>query len=199
MPRLRTSSMPFSVPEPEPGSSPGSRSGCVFRPRHRPSQVGCDQRSVGWVPDQNRVGFGKCYEGGHRSRAGSDEMFAVVARHDHQFETAVLAVGSGGPVRVHDFDATRFLARSRHDSSVENSAWRQRRQHTELRPGRNHPLVWLSFPTRSLGLPRGSTGAFVRGLSPAPRGAFPLLAWIAPTGSNQEGGERAARTHRQRG
>jgi hypothetical protein len=30
---------------------------------------------------------------------------------------------------------------------------------------------------------------------PAP----PLLAWTAPTGSNQEGGERAARTHRQRG
>jgi iron-sulfur cluster assembly protein len=26
-----------------------------------------------------------------------------------------------------------------------------------------------------------------------------LLAWAAPTGTNQEGGERAARTHRQRG
>ena len=42
-------------------------------------------------------------------------MLAVVACHDHQLETAVLAVGSGDPVCVHDVDATGFLARSRHD------------------------------------------------------------------------------------
>jgi hypothetical protein len=29
--------------------------------------------------------------------------------------------------------------------------------------------------------------------------AQPLLAWATPTGTNQEGGERVARTHRQRG
>jgi hypothetical protein len=88
----------------------------VFRPGHRPSQVGGDQGSVGWVPYENRVGLGKCDERGHRFRAGCGDVPAVVTCHDHQLETAVIAVGSSDPVRVHDLDATRFLARSRHDS-----------------------------------------------------------------------------------
>jgi hypothetical protein len=78
-------------------------------------------------------------------------MFAVVARHNHQLETAVLAVCPGGPVRVHDLDATRFLARSWHDPRVENSACGQRRQQTmeraallTRRPSGDIPAHWPS-------------------------------------------------------
>jgi hypothetical protein len=49
-------------------------------------------------------------------------VLAVVACHDHQLETAVVAIGAGDPVRVHDLDATRFLARSRHDPESKDSA-----------------------------------------------------------------------------
>jgi hypothetical protein len=41
---------------------------------------------------------------------------AVIARHDHQLKITVVAIASCDPVRVHDLDATRFLARSRHIS-----------------------------------------------------------------------------------
>jgi hypothetical protein len=33
----------------------------------------------GRVPDENRVGLGKCDERSHRRRAGSNDMLAVVA------------------------------------------------------------------------------------------------------------------------
>jgi hypothetical protein len=52
--------------------------------------------------------------GERSSPPGWERPRAVVARHDHQLETSVLPVGSSDPVRVHDLDATRFLARSRH-------------------------------------------------------------------------------------
>jgi hypothetical protein len=65
-------------------------------------------------------GLGKRDERGHRSRAGSDDVLAVVTCHDHQLEAAVLVVASGDPVRVHDFDATRFLTRPRHDSQTKH-------------------------------------------------------------------------------
>jgi hypothetical protein len=51
-------------------------------------------------------------------------VVAVIACHDHQLKIAVAAIGACDPVRVHDLDATRFLARSRHVPSVETSACR---------------------------------------------------------------------------
>src|SRR5438270_14073708 len=75
--------------------------------------------------DENRVGLGKCDERGHRRRAGSNDVVAVIACHDHQLKITVVAVGACDPVRVHDLDATRFLARSRHVPSVKTSACRQ--------------------------------------------------------------------------
>jgi hypothetical protein len=56
---------------------------------------------------------------------GATTVLAAVACHDHQLKIAVAAIGAGDPVRVHDFDATRFLARSRHVPSVKTSACRQ--------------------------------------------------------------------------
>jgi hypothetical protein len=100
----------------------GTRRGWVFRPGHRASQVGGNQPSIRRVPGENGVGLGKCDERGHRRRAGSNDVLAVVACHDHQLETAVVAIGAGDPVRVHDLDATRFLARSRHDPESKDSA-----------------------------------------------------------------------------
>jgi hypothetical protein len=47
--------------------------------------------------------------------------------------------------------------------------------------------------------PCDRTSDWLRPPDPNSRTAHPLLAWAAPTGTNQEGGERAARTHRQRG
>jgi hypothetical protein len=55
----------------------------------------------------------KCDERGHRRRAGSNDVVAVIVS-----SIAVVAIGACDPVRVHDFDATRFLARSRHVPSV---------------------------------------------------------------------------------
>src|SRR2546427_4137218 len=103
----------------------GTRRGWVFRPGHRASQVGGNQPSVRRVPDENRVGLGKCDERGHRRRAGSNDVVAAIACHDHQLKIAVVAIGAGDPVRVHDLDATRSLARSRHVPSVNTSACRQ--------------------------------------------------------------------------
>jgi hypothetical protein len=51
---------------------------------------------------------------GHRRRGGSNDVSALIACHNHQLKIAVVAVGACEPVRVHDLDATRFLARSRH-------------------------------------------------------------------------------------
>jgi hypothetical protein len=101
------------------------RRGWLFRPGHGASQVGGDQPPVRWVPDENRVDLGKRDERGHRRRAGSNNVTAVVACHDHQLKIAVFAIGPGNPIRVHDLDATRFLTRSRHGVRVETSACRQ--------------------------------------------------------------------------
>jgi hypothetical protein len=46
------------------------------------------------------------------------DVSTVIACHDHQLKTSVLAIGVGNPIRVGDLDATRFLARSRHVPSV---------------------------------------------------------------------------------
>jgi len=74
-----------------------------------------NQPPVRRVPDENRVGLGKCDERRHRRWAGSNDVVAVIACHDHQLKIAVVAIGACDPVRVHDLDATRFLARSRHE------------------------------------------------------------------------------------
>jgi hypothetical protein len=47
-------------------------------------------------------------------------VLAVVACHDHQLKVAIVAIGADDPVRVQNFDATRFLARSRHVPSVKD-------------------------------------------------------------------------------
>jgi hypothetical protein len=51
-----------------------------------------DLRSAG---SQTRTvsGLGKCDERGHRRRAGSNDVVAVIACHDHQLKIAVVAVG----------------------------------------------------------------------------------------------------------
>jgi len=85
-------------------------------PGHRAPQVRGNQPSVRRVPDENRVGLGKGDERGHRRRAGSNDVVTVIACHDHQLEITVAAIAARDPVRVHDLDATRFLARSRHES-----------------------------------------------------------------------------------
>jgi hypothetical protein len=52
---------------------------------------------------------------------------------------------------------------------------------------------------RSPRLNRGVANGTRWPIAPSVRIAKPLLAWAAPTGTNQEGGEGVARTHRQRG
>jgi hypothetical protein len=49
-------------------------------------------------------------------------VVAVIVCHDHQLKIAVVAIGACDPVRVHDLDATRFLARSRHVPSLRRVA-----------------------------------------------------------------------------
>jgi hypothetical protein len=85
-----------------------------FCPRHRANDIGDDQPAICGVPRQNGVCLCQSNKGGHRCRAGGNDMSFVVLGHDLDLELAILSVRASYPIGVENLHSPRLLTRAGH-------------------------------------------------------------------------------------